>query len=130
MLNSKNIQTGVFQNFEEFKNNTPQIKGYKLIKKDKGLYWVNSENLKSLKQIYLLSDSIGLFSASEKRISVIRVGNTFEFFSDGLIASSKSIGGSFLNVLSAGSNDRFFNNTNSEFVLIPRQINMETGEVY
>ena len=42
VLNSKNIQTGVFQNFEEFKNNTPQIKGYKLIKKDKGLYWVLS----------------------------------------------------------------------------------------
>lgn len=137
IMNATDIKKGLFLNFEEFKNNKPGIVEYEF-KKEK--LWINKENLQIIEDFYLASDSSGIHTGSEKRRSVVRVGNTFEFFSWASVLQSKTVAGSMLNLLPAVNytypsypqyQRRFDTETGtSKSYLVPRQINMETGEVY
>lgn len=137
VINSENIKKGVFLTFNEFKNNTPSIEQYELKKIDKGKYWVNSKNSERINDFYLMCDSIGIHTGANKRISVFRVGNTFEFFGSGLIPVSNSLIGNLLRSGSAINNDRpfqqkynFADGGELQGINVPRQINMETGTFY
>jgi hypothetical protein len=138
IITEHNIKKGVFQNYNEFKNNMPGVEEYEYKKIDKVKCWVDSKNSKPLENIFLLSDDNGIHTGAEKRISVVRVGNTFEFFEGGYLGVSKSLAGNLLNLVPGSYypysqfQNRFHsgNGGESQGVLIPRQINMETGEVY
>jgi hypothetical protein len=126
------------------RNNKPGVVDYEVQNlkkaKKKEMIWVNRENSKTVEDFYLVSDSSGINVGSEKRRDVVRVGNTFEFFSWGSLSKSKTLVGHMLSLIPADYNvyssypqfQRKFNvetaTTNS--FLVPRQINMETGEVY
>ena len=131
---------GLFLNFEEFKNNNPGVVDYEVKKVKKERLWINRENLKIIEDFYLVSDSSGIHIGSEKRRSVVPVGNTFEFFSLGSVSQSKTLAGLMLNLLPVENyiyspyqqfQRRFDSETGTiKIYLVPRQINMETGEVY
>jgi len=137
IINSENIKKGIFLTFDEFRNNTPSIEQYELKRIDKGKYWVNSKNSERIYDFYLMCDSIGIHTGANKRISVVRVGNTFEFFGSGYIPVSNSLIGNLLNSGSVLNSTRPFEKKYSfadggelQGVNAPRQINMETGEIY
>lgn len=135
--NVQNIKKGVFLTFDEFKNNTPSIEQYELKQVKKETYWVNSRNSERINDFYLMCDSIGIHTGAEKRISVIRVGKTFEFFGAAYIPVSHSLIGNLLNSGSAtnvylpyGPTFGFADGGELQGINAPRQINMETGEIY
>ncbi len=141
VITSENIQKGVFQNFDEFRNNTPGIEDYELRKKSKEKLWVNKANSETIKNFYLMCDSTGVHVGSEKRLSVVRVGNTFEHFELCSISRSKTVIGNFLSIgLSAADrfdrDDYIYDKIGSgdgsklSYILVPRQVNMENGKTY
>ena len=140
IINASTVQNGLFLNFEEFKNNNPGVVDYEVKKVKKERLWINRENLKIIEDFYLVSDSSGIHIGSEKRRSVVPVGNTFEFFSLGSVSQSKTLAGLMLNLMPIENyiyspyqqfQRRFDSETGTiKIYLVPRQINMETGEVY
>lgn len=140
IINSQTVKKGLFLNFEEFKNNNPGIIDYEMKKEKKEMVWINKADSKTIEDFYFVSDSIGIHIGSEKRRSVVPVGNTFEFFSWGSVSQSKTLAGSMLNLIPTDYQIYRFNQQfqrrfdtetgTTKSYLVPRQINMDNGEVY
>ena len=137
ILVKKDINEGVFINFNEFSNNKPSIKDYKIDKF--GILKLKTDSIDS-KNYWAVRDESGLhlwahskldsrsFMRAPVRSDIVRTENTFEFFIFDQIMLPTTVGGSIARFLlidiDLGSGGKV------RSVMIPRQINMETGEVY
>ena len=138
ILNAPIINKGVFKNFKEFSNNVTSINEVELIKKKREYYWVNKNNGEVVSYFFLMSDSLGLCTGARKRIEAVRQSNTFEFFELSYIYLPKSVVGNMLRAIpehafgSPWNSNRVIagDGTRLQYVLAPRQINMETGLIY
>jgi hypothetical protein len=130
ILTAAKFNEGVFFNFKEFKNNTPSAKDYKF-KKIKGMefLYANGENMQS-HLFWAVSDSSGLHFTSSKKNDIVRIENTFEFFSFDDIYLPKTIVGNILSTNIYNPNSGNLRGANHEYLSVPRQVNMETGEIY
>jgi hypothetical protein len=130
ILTTAKLNDGVFLNFNEFKNNTPSTIEYKF-KKIKGMefLYINGETMES-HFFWAISDSAGLHFSSSKKNNIIRIGNTFEFFSLDDIYLPKTIVGNILSINISNPNSGYSGGTNHKYLAVPRQVNMETGEIY
>ena len=138
ILTAPIINKGVFKNFKEFSNNTASINEVELIKKKGEYYWANKNNGEMVSYFFLMSDSLGLSTGARKRIEAVRQSNTFEFFELSYIYLPKSVVGNMLGTIPENTY-RYPWNSNKviagdgarlQYVLAPRQINMETGLFY
>jgi hypothetical protein len=140
ILRASNINKGVYLNAKEFINNSPSIKAY-TIKKIKGeeFLLINSDSV-NLRNYWAIADSFGLHINFSGKNAHIKVGNTFEFFVADDVYLPKTFGGNLLSVIpqNIGNNRPVYgeNKVNSgngvrlQYVFVPRQINMENGEIY
>jgi hypothetical protein len=124
ILTASAYAKGVFINVNEFINNNPSVKKFKIVKKV--LLMSDDENYKS-RFYWGYSDGSGFHFSPSKKIDLFRVGNTFEFFIVDEIFVNKTTAGHVINLLlfSPGGDG-----TSYRFVNSPRQIDMETGEIY
>lgn len=138
ILNTSIINKGMFLNQREFINNAPSIEDYEYKKTKKEDFWVNKKNGEKILKCYAVSDSIGLYVGIEKRVKIIRVGNTYESFKFNHIYLPKTTAGNLLKMIPNGNTGYGESNFNGSpgngarllYVLVPRQVNMETGEIY
>jgi hypothetical protein len=82
------------------------------------------------------ADSNGLHKTSVKEVGIFRVGNSFEFFSRETVDLARTIWGLFLDsytflpgrsvISKQGAPDQ----SKLKTIIIPRQLDMETGEMY
>lgn len=124
-LTDTGFKHGVFLTTKEFINNLPSVTkyGFKKIKGSQYLYIKDDDTKPHF--YFAISDSEGLHFNSSKENAVTRIGNTFELFSFDDIYLPKTMVGGFLSI--GGSGER---GANHQYVLVPRQLNMETGEIY
>lgn len=130
VLTASNLNYGVFFNFKDFSSNAPATTDYKF-KRIKGQDFLYIKNDSANSHLYFaISDSTGLHFSSSKRNDIIRIANTFEFFSFDDIYLPKTAGGNLLSMAFGYPGYGDFTGARKQYVLVPRQINMETGEIY
>lgn len=138
ILTASTINKGMYLNYKEFINNAPSVEDYEFKKNHKEEFWVNKKNDEKIPRWYAISDSLGMHVGALKRIKIIRVENTYESFKLNHIYLPKTIAGNLLNMIPRGnpgySGSNVIVNAGSgarlQYVLVPRQVNMETGEIY
>jgi hypothetical protein len=113
---------GVFLTTKEFIDNSPSVTKYEFKKIKGNRYLYINGDFKKDHFYFATSDSQGLHFNLSKKNEVNRLGNTFEFFSFADIFLPKTMGGAFLDIGGSGANQ--------DYVMAPRQLNMETGEIY
>ncbi len=135
VLISIRYNEGLYRNVQEFIKNEPSIKEYKVDKKGKIPFNKDAKDL----DYWAFADSNGLHLTSSKKVDLFRVGNTFEFFTYADFYSSKGIA---LQLAGTAINQVYFDDRLRINVLpipgsfkqdvknYPRQIDMETGEIY
>jgi hypothetical protein len=141
--NSKNIailnetiKKGVFKTFDEFKNNQPSIINFSKRKiPNKKIYEIIDEENSVIVNYFAYYDgekfakSKSLSSLSANRTSqdnfgIYRIGNSFQFFENLVLNTDFSVNISYKNTIVPLKVP--VNNLNA----VPRQIDLETGEVY
>lgn len=139
-LTASRFNEGVFFNFKDFSNNTPSAKDYtfKTVRGHEFLY-TSADSLKN-HLYWAIADSSGLHFTSSLEKNIIRLENTFEFLSWDDIYLPKTTAGNLFSILPQKSFNRqpvygenrvnAGNGARTNYVLVPRQINMETGEFY
>lgn len=122
VLNAESINTGVYVNFTEFKNNTPSIQKFSEKKVTKTLLpgysdkYITDNNDIAITKYFAYSNKytkIGPYGNE----TIFRVGNSFEFFRK-IDSRSADIRLGLMNI----------NTTNS--LWIPYQLDMESGQFY
>lgn len=130
---NESIKAGVFLNFEEFKNNRPSVTMFskrKILKKK--IYEIADEKGNIITHYFAYFDGeklamgkplTGLFAAniSQDNYNIYKVGNSFQFFENHILIRQEDD--------TYVSNDTY-TGTRHSIVWVPRQIDMETGEVY
>lgn len=108
VLTAAKINKGVFINFKEFAENSPSVTDYEVDKNN--MLLIKSAPSES-HYYWAYCDEEGLHISTSSKTNLIRVGNTFEFFIiDGIYVGNDVTG--------------LYN------VYRPRQIDMETGDIY
>jgi hypothetical protein len=140
ILTATYFKNGIFKNFAEFCNNSPSITNYEL-KKYGGPQLSDKDS--TLEECFIFSKDSSLYINWSTKNEVFKTGNTFEFFTFSKVYLSKTFAGNLLKTLrivpykiATNSNSYKDNSIISgngfkfKYVLIPRQINMDTGEIY
>lgn len=135
ILKAVKYNEGVFLTSNEFINNTPSFKNFTVNKKGKLATYGNGRE-KSVAS-WAFADSNGLHLRSAKDVEIFRTGNTFEFFSEEDIHVSRTITGNLIDVFSFIPTPGISmpplyqpSQTRIKTMIIPRQLNMDTGEIY
>lgn len=139
VLNFKNIKHGIFLSVTDFINNSPLTDTTNYTFDKKGNLYKNGDKKNAI-FYWIISDGSGLYTKPLKKAGIIRTGKTFEFFMFNDIYMSKTAAGNLLGLIpnttfptTDGFGQNQFNTGNGarlRYVLAPRQINMETGEIY
>lgn len=135
ILTTEKYNQCVFLSSDEFINNAPSIKDFKINRKGELSDYGNKKE--RLKASWAFADRNGLHFKSAKEPEIFRTGNTFEFFREEVIYVSRTIAGSFIDIFSFiptpglyGPPINSSSQTRQKVIIVPRQLNMETGEVY
>jgi hypothetical protein len=142
VLTAVKYNEGVFLSSKEFINNNPSIKSFTINKKGKLAAYGNGKE--KFAASWAFADSNGLHKRSANNVEIFRTGNTFEFFNEETVHVSRTIAGIFFDALAAVPMpgtfmspvtplDRTSVNTTQtrvKTIIVPRQLNMETGEIY
>lgn len=138
ILTADSIKRGIFLSTSDFINNTPVAdSGYRFDKKG----YLFRKDDKTTVVFYLFFAKEGLlYTKPSEKANIIRVGNTFELFMMNDVYLPKTAAGNLLSLIpdtKSWGTERFerseFNTGNGarlHYILVPRQINMETGEIY
>lgn len=129
VLTNDSITNGVFMNFNEFVNNKPSITGYKF---DRMGILKNSQDSVLNPFYWAYHDEQGFHITYSKKISLWRSGHTFEFFIVDAVALPKSLAGNLIDLMPLPG-DRYITagpGYKIRYVSSPRQIDMETGDIY
>ena len=114
-------QKGVFMSFKEFANNAPSVNEYNYRITKKGKMEIRGDSI-SDHFYFAFADTSGLHVQPSKKPNMIRIGHTFEFIVLAEAPLPMSVGGNILSMSGRGKK--------VILVDVPRQINMETGEIY
>lgn len=134
ILTAVKYNEGVYSNSKEFINNSPSAKEF-TINNNGNLKAMNVEDIIA-SMCWGFADSNGLHKTSAKEVGIFRVGNSFEFFSRETVDPSRTIGGLFFDSFSflpgpgAISTPGSITQSRLKTIIVPRQLDMETGEVY
>lgn len=138
LLVADSTKKGIFLSVKDYINNAPvPDSAYQFDKK--GRLFKNGD--KTTEVFYLMyANETGLYIRPKKKTDIVRVGNTFEFFILNDVYLPKTAAGNFLSLIPGtrspaieGFESAEFHTGNGarlHYVLVPRQINMETGEIY
>lgn len=130
ILTDGSLKKGVYSSLNEFKNNKPSIEEFKVEmnkKLGKLLYNTSQETSSQIVKYWGYCDGKDIFLVNED-FPLQRVGNTFEFFSK-FINKKRA----FVPNLSFQNVDPFKSNNYITFtsaILLPYQLDMETGDAY
>jgi hypothetical protein len=129
VLTDSNLKEGMYMTFKEFVNNSPSVTDYEFTKM--GVLKVDG-NATANRHYWAYYDKKGLHVRESKKVNLWRMGNTFEFFDWGEVYLKKTLlGNLFLAIPSTnGSNSSSAPGYKTRWVDLPRQIDMETGEIY
>ena len=129
------IKKGVFLTFNEFKNNVPSLISFNKRKIPKRkIYEITDEKDNVILDYFAYYDGeklaiakhlSGLFNSniSQDNYGIYKVGSSFQFFENHILNNRQEVG--------VSDSRPVQNRTNfSNIVWVPRQIDMETGEIY
>lgn len=133
---NESIKTGVFMNFEEFKNNKPTITNFSKRKiPKKKIYEIADEKNEVILNYFAYYDgdklakskalsSLSASNISQDNFGIYRIGNSYQFFENLVLNTDFSVNIPYKNTIVALKIPA--NNLNA----VPRQIDLETGEIY
>ncbi|MBL0183246.1 MAG: hypothetical protein IPP96_13480 [Chitinophagaceae bacterium] len=138
VLIADSIKKGIFLSVNDFINNTPIADSAYTFDKKGRLF---KKGDKTTEIFYLLyANEKGLYFRPSKKAYIFRMGNAFEFFILNDVYLSKTTAGNLLGLIpdtkfpgTEGLERTEFHTGNAarlHYILVPRQINMETGELY
>ena len=127
---------GVFLNSLEFINNEPSVKEFK--KNQKGKLISIGEKKAGYMVYFAFADENGIHIKDSKNSQLFRINNCFEFLSEEVFYFPKSAVEVFLDAIPAPQSiygmqipqNMTSSQTKIKVIFVPRQLDMETGEVY
>ena len=135
--NAANRRQLTFNQIDSFNNNRPSVTDYKI--DEYGILKIKTDSVDS-KNYWAIADGSGLHLWAHSRLDswsymrkpvksdMVRTGNTFEFFIFDQIVVPTTFSGDLVRFLFIDINPG--NGGKIRSVMIPRQLDMETGEVY
>lgn len=141
VLTTNTLKKGIYLDYKELLNNSPSVTNFELKSIKKVQFYFNNQKEERVKKWFAVMDDSGLHSGATANDKIIRVGNTFEGFTLHYMQLPKTAAGTLLNVAAVGLN---LANYESKVyypvdfgkgitlypVLVPRQFNLDTGEIY
>ena len=129
------VKKGVFATFEEFKNNQPSIISFRKRKLKNKIYELVDEKDNAILHYFAYYDGQNLVinkkgsrifdgGSFHENYSMFRVNNTFQFFEDDSYSSPSVV------VVTSGNYIIPVPTSNSRKVLVPRELDLETGNIY